>query len=32
MSNFPIFNLTYPTNIDGLNSKILNPAANWKSH
>ena len=27
----PIFNLQYPTNIEGVNPKILNPEDSWQS-
>ena len=27
----PVFNLSYPKSIDGVNSSILNPANTWKN-
>ena len=31
METLPIFNLQYPTKIDGVDSNILNPANSWKN-
>ena len=30
MDTLPIFNLAYPTTINGVDSHILNPADSWK--
>lgn len=31
MQTLPIFNLQYPTKIEGVDSNILNPADTWKN-
>lgn len=31
MDNLPIFNLSYPKSIDGVDTNILNPANTWKN-
>lgn len=31
MENLPIFNISYPTKVEGVDSHILNPANSWKN-